>query len=620
MTTMFRPILLWLADLIDGFAPAEGAPPRALWPFLRWCLAGTWPVIWVATIFSAIAGAMEVASAWLLGVVIDAALTAGPEAFFADHALLIGVYVGFYLIFRPFFFGASAAFNGIVLPPNLAPLIQSRLHRWSMGHAVSFFDNDFAGRIAQKQMQTATALVNVVTEVINAGAFAIATLVGAVVMLVAIDWRIGLMLLVWTAGYAWMIGWFMPRIRVLSKTRAAARANVTGQIVDTITNIKTVKLFGHVEYEDETAIEAMKGYRNAALDFGYLSTGFRFALMFTAGILPVALVLGAVALWQVGSVTAGEIAATGAVSMRIAQMTGWVSFTLMGIYANVGEIEDGMRTLTPPHDLTDAKGAVDLPSSTGRIAFEGVSFAYGRETGGGVDGIDLVVEPGQKIGIVGASGAGKSTLVALLLRLYDTEQGRVTLDGIDVRTIKQDSLRRQIAMVTQDTAMFNRSAYDNILYGRPAASEDEVFAAAKRAEAHEFIEKLIDHRGRRGYGAYLGERGVKLSGGQRQRIALARAFLKDAPVLVLDEATSALDSEVEAAIQDTLLDVMQGKTVIAIAHRLSTLSAMDRIVVLDQGRIAEDGTHDSLLANGGLYARYWNRQSGGFIGLSDAAE
>jgi ATP-binding cassette subfamily B protein len=411
----------------------------------------------------------------------------------------------------------------------------------------------------------------------------------------------------------------MPRIRRLSKTRAAARANVTGQIVDTITNIKTVKLFCHVEYEDESAIEAMRGYRSAALDFGYLSTGFRFALMATAGVLPVALVLGAVALWQVGSVTAGEIAATGAVAMRIAQMTGWVSFTLMAIYANVGEIEDGMRTLTPPHDLTDAEGAVDLPTSTGRIAFEGVSFAYGRETGG-VDGIDLIVEPGQKLGIVGASGAGKSTLVALLLRLYDTEQGRVTLDGIDVRTIRQDSLRRQIAMVTQDTAMFNRSAYDNILYGRPSATEDEVYAAARRAEAHAFIEGLIDHRGRRGYDAFLGERGVKLSGGQRQRIALARAFLKDAPVLVLDEATSALDSEVEAAIQDTLLDVMEGKTVIAIAHRLSTLSAMDRIIVLDHGRIAEDGTHDSLLASGGLYARYWNRQSGGFIGLSDAAE
>jgi ATP-binding cassette subfamily B protein len=300
-------------------------------------------------------------------------------------------------------------------------------------------------------------------------------------------------------------------------------------------------------------------------------------------------------------------------------MTGWVSFTLMTIYANLGEIEDGMRTLTPPHGLTDGTGAIDLSAAQGHIAFETVSFAYGGKTGG-VDQIDLTVEPGQKLGIVGASGAGKSTLVALLLRLYEAETGRITLDGIDVRQIKQDSLRRQIGMVTQDTAMFNRSALENIRYGRPDATEAEVHAAAARAEAHEFILGLSDHNGRRGYNAHLGERGVKLSGGQRQRIALARAFLKNAPVLVLDEATSALDSEVEAAIQDTLIEVMAGKTVIAIAHRLSTLSAMDRIIVLDQGRIVEDGTHDSLLAAGGLYARYWNRQSGGFIGVAEAAE
>jgi ATP-binding cassette subfamily B protein len=619
MIRAVQPVLHWLSALIDGFAHADGPPPRALWPFIRWCLSGAWPVILVATVLSGLAGVLEVGAAWLLGVVIDSTVTTGPDGYFTAHLGLILFYTAFYLLLRPLFFGASAAFNGIVLPPNLAPLIQSRLHRWSLGHAVSFFDNDFAGRIAQKQMQTATALVNVVTEVINAGAFAVATLVGAVAMLLAIDWRIGLMLLVWTVGYGFMIRWFLPRIRLRSKTRAAARANVTGQIVDTITNIKTVKLFGHTEYEDETALGAMRGYRDAALAFGYLSTGFRFALMATAGALPVALVLMAVALWQTGAVTAGEIAATGAVAMRIAQMTGWVSFTLMAVYSNIGEVEDGMRTLTPPHELTDAEGAVDLPEARGRIAFENVSFAYGREAGG-VDGIDLVVEPGQKLGSVGASGAGKSTLVALLLRLYDTEAGRVTLDGVDVRTLKQDSLRRQIAMVTQDTAMFNRSAHDNILYGRPDATEAEVYAAARRAEAHEFIEGLQDHRGRTGYGAFLGERGVKLSGGQRQRIALARAFLKDAPVLVLDEATSALDSEVEAAIQDTLGQVMEGKTVIAIAHRLSTLSSMDRIIVLDAGRIVEDGTHDSLLEAGGLYARYWNRQSGGFLGLQDAAE
>jgi ATP-binding cassette subfamily B protein len=361
----------------------------------------------------------------------------------------------------------------------------------------------------------------------------------------------------------------------------------------------------------------MQHYRDRTFDFGTVSTSFRFWLMVIAGALPVLMVGTALWLWSHGSASAGDIAATGTVALRIAQMTGWVSFALLTMYANVGEIEDGMRTLTAEHALRDAPHAVPL-GRAGDVVFDDVSFAYGR-TKGGLQSVSLTIRAGEKIGLVGASGAGKSTLVALLLRLYDTETGTVYVGGHDVRDVTQESLRRQIAMVTQDTAMFNRSARDNIRYGRPDATDAEVEDAARKAEAHDFILNLSDHKGRKGYNAQLGERGVKLSGGQRQRIALARAILKDAPILVLDEATSALDSEVEAQVQAALEVAMEGKTVIAIAHRLSTIARMDRIVVLDHGVIAEEGTHDSLLARGGLYARYWSRQSGGFLD-AEAAE
>jgi ATP-binding cassette subfamily B protein len=362
----------------------------------------------------------------------------------------------------------------------------------------------------------------------------------------------------------------------------------------------------------------MKTFRDKAVAFGYLAAGFRFCLMSLAGILPVVLIGGTIVLWQSGQASQGDIVAAGAIAIRIAQMTGWVSFTLMQIYSNIGEVEDGIRTLTPRNRVEDDPDAPALRVGEGRIAFRGLGFAYGRDSGG-VEKINLEIAPGEKVGIVGASGVGKSTLVALLLRLYDAEKGRIEIDGQDVTRVTQESLRRQIGMVTQETAMFNRSARENILYGRPDATADEVIEAAKRAEAHEFIVDLVDHMGRKGYDAHLGERGVKLSGGQRQRIALARAILKDAPILVLDEATSALDSEVEAAIQTALDRIMEGKTVLAIAHRLSTLTEMDRIVVMEAGRIVEVGSHDALLAKGGLYAQYWNRQSGGFI-RTQAAE
>lgn len=606
------------ADSVDPLQAPDTAPPDRLAPFILWCIRGGWFVIWLGVCISIAAGATETLTMFYLGKIVDAAATHEGAGFFAANGGLIAVALFLVLVARPLLFGGLALNQAVMIGPNLGTLVLSRLHRWTLGQSVTYFDNDFAGRIAQKQMQTANSITEVCVETVNAITFGLASVIGTMFLLGSIHPFLAVILMCWLCAYLMFLRIMLPRIRLRSRARASARASVTGQVVDTISNIKTVKLFAGSRREDDKGVGAMMELRERATDFGELTVAFRLGLIFLAGCLP-ATVVGLAIFYRGTGITPGDIAAAGAMTIRLSQMTGWVSFTLMAIYSHLGEAEDGMRTLARAHMLKDAPGAGELKVKRGEVRLDNARFAYGREEGGIFD-LDLTIAPGEKLGIVGASGAGKSTLVNLILRLYDTEAGRVLIDDVDVASVSQESLRSQIGVVSQETAMFNRTARENIAYGRPEASEVEIVAAAEKAEAHEFITQLADHSDNTGYDAFLGERGVKLSGGQRQRVAIARAILKDAPILILDEATSALDSEVEASIQTALQQAMTGKTVIAIAHRLSTIARMDRIVVMDQGRIVEEGNHDSLLAMGGLYARYWNRQSGGFIGVAEAAE
>lgn len=600
--------------MINPFEKASGPPPNSFLPFILWSVKGAKKTILIATLASFSVGIAEAFGAIIIGWVIDTAITNDPSTFVENNfRTLIAISI-FFVIIRPILMTISAAINGIAMVPNLFPLTFIRLHRHTLGQSIKFFDDDFAGRLAQKQVQTATSISETFNEITNAFSFAIATLVASGFILGSVSSWLTIILLIWIFSFSILIKWFLPHIRLRSKDRAAARAAVTGQVVDTLTNMATVKLFVHSDGEEHYAEEALKGFRKKSIDFAVLYVSFRAAIMTLAGLLPILLIGGGIFLWQNGLATPGDIVIAGLLSTRLAQMSGWISFTAMNVFSHLGEAEDGMNTLSPKHDLTDKKDARVLKGVKGQIEFKNVTYNYGNDLGGGLNGFNLIIPNGQKVGLVGRSGAGKTTALALLLRFYDIKDGKIFLDGNNIQNITQDSLRQQISMVRQETSMFNRSARDNILYGNPNASIEDLNDAISKAQASNFINDLQDLQSRKGLDAFLGERGVKLSGGQRQRIALARAILKDAPVLALDEATSALDSEAEEYIQKALEELMIGKTVIAIAHRLSTISKMDRIIVMENGRVEEDGTHSHLLKKGGLYANFWTKQSGGFIG------
>jgi ATP-binding cassette subfamily B multidrug efflux pump len=614
---MFR----FFENLVDPFTdyPERDSPPKKLWPFL-WDYSQPFKRLFLITaIMSVVVAVMEIWLISYMGRLVDLLTGADPAQFIAENGWELLAVALFILFLRPILHGFDVALlnNGILV--NFGTLIRWRAHRHVLRQSVGWFENDFAGRIANRIMQAPPAAGDAVFQVFDAITFSLAYLVGAAFLLAEADLRLVIPLLVWFVLYGVLVRWTMARVGPASKASSDARSMTTGRVVDSYTNIHSVKLFAHHDSEITYAKEAIEHTRRTFAAEMRIYTMMDVMLTALNGFLVVAVVGWAVWLWMQGTASVGIVAAATALTLRLNAMTGWIMWALSTFFRSLGVVAEGMETIAQPITLTDIPGAKPLTLTKGEVRLEALRHHYGRGSGGLQD-VTLTIRPGEKVGLIGRSGAGKSTLVKLLLRFYDPEGGQVLIDGQDITQVTQDSLRSHIGMVQQDSSLLHRSVRDNILYGRPDASEEDMLQAAKRAEAHDFILDLADPQGRKGYDAHVGERGVKLSGGQRQRVSIARVILKDAPILVLDEATSALDSEVEAAIQDTLYGVMEGKTVIAIAHRLSTIAHMDRIVVLDDGRIVENGTHDQLLAQNGLYAGFWARQSGGFIGTEDAAE